>query len=118
MQQQDENGERTTKVLQHWVFFKHCLDVMGHEVWGADTVDKMRVERTLAYHKPYTWLMQQGDDGPAEDREKWMQTALLYGIAPNIVGGTQDRARYERWRPSTGNTCRPSSHSATPAGIP
>jgi len=83
----------------NWVFFNHLLDVMGHEVWGADNLDKMRAERTLAYHKPYTWLMQQGDEGPAEDREKWMQMAMLYGIGPNIVGGSRDPARYERWRP-------------------
>jgi hypothetical protein len=83
----------------HWVFFNHLLDVMGHEVWGADNLDKMRAERTLAYHKPYTWLMQQGDDGPPEAREQWMQAAMLYGIAPNIVGGSGDAARYERWRP-------------------
>jgi len=83
----------------NWVFFDHLLDVMGHETWGADNLDKMRAERTLAYHKPYTWLMQQGDEGPAEDREKWMQMAMLYGIAPNIVGGTRDTARYDKWRP-------------------
>jgi len=84
----------------NWVFFNHLLDVMGHEVWGADNLDRMRVERTLAYHKPYCWLMQQGDDfGAPEDRERWMQAAMLYGIAPNIVGGTRDVERYERWRP-------------------
>ena len=83
----------------NWVFFNHLLDVMGHETWGADNLDKMRAERTLAYHKPYTWLMQQGDEGPPEDREKWMQAAMLYGIGPNIVGGSRDPARYDRWRP-------------------
>jgi len=83
----------------NWVFFNHLLDVLGHEAWGADNLDKMRLERTLAYHKPYTWLMQQGDDGPPQDREKWMQMAMLYGIAPNLVGGTRDPARYEKWRP-------------------
>ncbi len=83
----------------NWVFFNHLLDVMGHETWGADGVEKMRAERTLAYHKPYCWLMQQGDDGPAEDREKWMQAAMLYAIAPNVVGGAKEPERYERWRP-------------------
>lgn len=82
----------------NWVFFNHLLDVLGHETWGADNLEKMRAERTLAYHKPYTWLMQQGEVGPPEDREKWMQAALLYGIGPNIVGGTTDPARYEKWR--------------------
>ena len=28
-----------------------------------------------------------------------MQMAMLYGIGPNLVGGTRDLARYERWRP-------------------
>ncbi len=83
----------------NWVFFNHLLDVLGHETWGADGLEKMRAERTLAYHKPYTWLMQQGEGGAPEDREKWMQVALLYGIAPNIVGGTTDPALYEKWRP-------------------
>ena len=83
----------------NWVFFNHLLDVMGHETWGADSASKMRVERTLAYHKPYCWLMQQGDDGPPEDREKWMQAAMLYGIAPNVVGGSGDSERWNRWRP-------------------
>lgn len=83
----------------HWVFFNHCLDVMGHEVWGADDLTKMRAERTLAYHKPYCWLMQQGEEfGRPEDREKWMQAAMLYAIAPNIVGGAREPERYERWR--------------------
>jgi hypothetical protein len=83
----------------NWVFFNHLLDVMGHETRGADNIVKMRVERTLAYHKPYCWLMQQGDDGPPENREKWMQAAMLYGIAPNIVGGSGDAERWNRWRP-------------------
>lgn len=82
-----------------WVFFNHRLDVMGHEVWGANDLEKRRAQRTLAYHKPYTWLMQQGDAGAAADREKWMQQAMLYGIAPNVVGGAPQAARYEKWRP-------------------
>ncbi len=82
----------------YWVFFAHRLDVLGHETWAAEGLDKMRAERTLAYHKPYAWLMQQGEGGPAENREKWMQQALLYGIAANVVGGTNDPARYEKWR--------------------
>lgn len=82
-----------------WVFFNHDLDVMGHETWGADDVTKMRAERTLAYHKPYCWLMQQGEEfGRPEDREKWMQAAMLYAIAPNIVGGAKEPERYEPWR--------------------
>jgi hypothetical protein len=83
----------------HWVFFNHRLDVMGHETWGADDLTKMRAERTLAYHKPYCWLMQQGEEsGTPEDRERWMQAAMLYAIAPNIVGGAKEPERYERWR--------------------
>lgn len=83
----------------HWVFFNHRLDVMGHETRGADDLTKMRAERTLAYHKPYCWLMQQGEEsGTPEDRERWMQAAMLYAIAPNIVGGAKEPERYERWR--------------------
>lgn len=82
-----------------WVFFNHLLDVMGHEVWGADNLDLMRAERTLAYHKPYCWLMQQGEEfGRPEDRERWMQAAMLYAIMPNVVGGAKEPERYERWR--------------------
>ncbi len=83
-----------------WVFFNHQLDVMGHEVWGAEHLDLMRAERTLAHHKPYCWLMQQGEEfRKPEDREKWMQAAMLYAIMPNVVGGAKDPATWERWRP-------------------
>jgi hypothetical protein len=72
---------------------------MGHEVWSADDPQKLRAQRTLAYHKPYTWLMQLKPEVPAADREKWMRQAMSYGIFPNIVGGSQDPAEYERFRP-------------------
>ena len=83
----------------NWVFFNHWLDVMGHEVWRADSVQKMRAQRTLAYQKPYTWLMQLKLEVSAENREKWMRQAMSYGIFPNIVGGSQDAAQYDRFRP-------------------
>ena len=83
----------------NWVFFDHWLDVMGHEVWSADDPQKMRAQRTLAYHKPYTWLMQLKSEVPAAVREKWMRQAMSYGIFPNIVGGSSDPKEYERFRP-------------------
>ena len=81
----------------NWVFFNHWLDVMGHEAWSADDPQKMRAQRTLAYHKPYTWLMQLKPEVPASDRQKWMRQAMSYGILPNIVGGKGDQ--FERFRP-------------------
>lgn len=84
----------------NWVFFNHLLDVMGHETGGPSSLPEMRAERTLAYHKPFCWLMTRGDDfGQPEDREKWMQAAMLYGIAPTVVGGSKDPTRWNRWRP-------------------
>jgi hypothetical protein len=89
------------------VFFSHLLDVLGHEVW--DKLDPnlpygvpppvMRAQRTLAYRKPYCWLMQFHPEVSAAERERWMQEAMLLGIFPNIVGGTTETAEYERFRP-------------------
>jgi hypothetical protein len=43
--------------------------------------------------------MQQGEGGEAGRREEWLQAAMLYGIAPNLVGGTEKPELYEKWRP-------------------
>lgn len=84
----------------NWVFFNHWLDVLGHEVgWSMESAEKMRACRTLAYHKPYAWLLVLKPEVPAETREVWMRQAMSYGIFPNIVGGTQDTSLYERFRP-------------------
>ncbi len=81
------------------VFFSHLLDVLGHEVWKGEPPPVMRAQRTLAYRKPYCWLMQIKPEVSAADRERWMQEAMLLGIFPNIVGDTTEIAEYERFRP-------------------
>ncbi|OGV66829.1 MAG: hypothetical protein A3K18_30280 [Lentisphaerae bacterium RIFOXYA12_64_32] len=84
----------------NWVFFNHWLDVMGHETgWSMESAEKMRAERTLAYHKPYTWLLVLKPEVTTEARETWMRQGMSYGILPNIVGGTRDPKEYERFRP-------------------
>jgi len=81
------------------VFFSHLLDALGHEVWEGELPPVMRAERTLAYRKPYCWLMQLEPEVSAAERERWMQQAMFLGIFPNIVGGTSKAAEYERFRP-------------------
>jgi len=83
----------------NWVFFNHLLDVMGHETGSANSLEQMRAERTLAYHKPYTWLMTKGKTGAIEVGERAMQAAMLYGIAPTLMGGSPDPDVCDRWRP-------------------
>lgn len=81
-----------------WVFFNHHLDVLGHEVFGPEAPARLRAQRTLAYHKPYTWLMQLKPEVSAEARQTAMRQAMSYAILPNIVGGTRDPAVYSRFR--------------------
>jgi len=83
-----------------YVWFSPHNDVVGGEVAGTETLDRVYTRRTLSYGKVWSNLYVPGSTSPTQaDVRAYLHQALLAGYFPGFNGGYWDNSSlYERDR--------------------